>query len=108
MEKDDLTEERLREMYHDREMSLSEIADETGVFSYHLWERMEALGIERRSPGEGQQLKREQQQPGEEERGKDADSDRPDEEEEQERVSDRIYFSPLHYYVEEVMDEGTQ
>jgi len=108
MEKEDLSEKRLREMYHDREMSLSEIADETGVFSYHLWERMEALGIERRSPGEGQQLKREQQQPGEEERGKDADADRPDEEEEQERVSDRIYFSPLHYYVEEVMDKEAQ
>ena len=108
MKADNLSEEELQTMYHARGMSLNEIAEETGVFAYHLWKRMDELGIERRSPEEGQRLKQEREKTEENKQGEEAEADRPDEEEEQERVSDRIYFSPLHYYVEEVMDDVSE
>lgn len=104
MEKDDLTESMLRRLYWDEGKSLTEISEETGVFSFHVWRKMKTFGIERRSPLEGQLLKRERERAEEEEQEEEAEADRPDKEEERERVSDRIYFSPLHYYVEEVMD----
>ena len=47
------SEERLREMYHERKMSLTEIGEELGcsLVTVHDW--MNRREIERRSPGEG-------------------------------------------------------
>jgi hypothetical protein len=52
------SEERLREMYHERGMSLTEIGEELGcsLVTVHDW--MERREIERRTPGEGLNVNR--------------------------------------------------
>ncbi|MFA9516569.1 hypothetical protein ACERIT_05030 [Halopenitus sp. H-Gu1] len=64
MEKEELTEEELRKWYWDDGMSLRDIQDETGVFSLHISQQMEALGIHRRSPQEARSYGSKWAEPG--------------------------------------------
>lgn len=64
MEKDDLSEEQLRKWYWDDGLSLSEIEDKTGVFSFHISNRMEELGIPRRSQQEARSYGSKWTEPG--------------------------------------------
>lgn len=64
MEKEALTEEELRKWYWDDGLSLKDIQDKTGVFSFYISKRMEALGIPRRSQQEARSYGSKWTEPG--------------------------------------------
>jgi len=101
-DRQELTEELLSELYWEEEKSISEVAEETGRTKYEVSSALREFGIDTRSMQEGQSLRLEQ----EEAEGEQQDTGEKEdfaEEEEQERVSERVYISPLHFYVEEVI-----
>lgn len=102
-DRQELTEDRLRELYWGEEKSISEVAEATGRTEYEVSSALREFGIDTRSKQEGIRLRLEQEEAEEERQEPEAQEEATDEEEEQERVSDRVYASPLHFYVEEVI-----